>query len=154
MEKSIVAAITDLKEAMLTKLEDALSIPMWSSISIPRQQTQAPVPSMAQSPSPLSRPQPPPPAAASPSSLCRDSPRCLPIQEGRNHLPSTEIEASNLRPPELTVKLHPNLLLESRLHTLALKLAMESYFGTKIMARCTVMGSTSFMHGIAYCRIK
>ena len=139
---------------MLTKLEDALSIPMWSSIPIPRQQTQAPVlPSMAQSPSPLSRPQPPPPAAASPSSLCRDSPRCLPIQEGRNHLPSTEIEASNLRPPELTVKLHPNLLSESRLHTLALKLAMESYFGPKIMARCTVMG-VHIIHGIAYCRIK
>ena len=72
------------------------------------------------------------------------SPRCLLIREGHNHLPSREIEITNLRPPEFTVQCHRNLTSESKIHTLALKLATESYFGTKVMAQCTVMGCTAY----------
>lgn len=35
-----------------------------------------------------------------------------------------------------------NLITESKIQTLALKLATESYFGPKVMGRCTVMGCT------------
>ncbi|KAL5502819.1 hypothetical protein EMCRGX_G009654 [Ephydatia muelleri] len=73
-----------------------------------------------------------------------DSPRCLPIREGCNHLPSSDIEKTNLRPPEFTVQCHRNLTTESKIHTLALKLETESYFGPKVFNRIEV---TRFSRG-------
>ena len=162
MEASIVDAIRDLKEAHLGKLDEIALTgkPSWparlhnsSTTPVPRtspsagQATPA-VPLLQHTAVPL-MPQPAPQlplpseVLLSPSTS-GDSPRCLPIREGHNHLPSNEIERSNLRPPEFTVQCHRSLTSESKIHTLALKLATESYFGTKVMAQCTVMGCTAF----------
>ena len=44
----------------------------------------------------------------------------------------------------MTIQLHRSLTAESKMPTLALKLAVESYFGLKVMAQCTVMGSSAY----------
>ncbi|KAL5491452.1 hypothetical protein EMCRGX_G016739 [Ephydatia muelleri] len=143
MEAGIVAAINNLKL-------DAFARPSWSART-PWDDSASPVPRTSaadQEASTLAfqQPQPPPLSRpfASPCTSNGDSPRCLPIRESQNHLPSSEIENSHLRPPELTVQLHRNLTAESKIHTLALKLAVESFFGHQVMARCTVMGCATY----------
>ena len=37
-----------------------------------------------------------------------------------------------------------SLTAESKMPTVALKVAVESYFGIKVMAQCTVMGSAAY----------
>ena len=149
MEAGIVAAINNLKEALLGKL-DAFARPSWSART-PWDDSASPVPRTSaadQEASTLAFQQPQPPPLSrpfvSPCTSNGDSPRCLPIRESQNHLPSSEIENSHLRPPELTVQLHRNLTAESKIHTLALKLAVESFFGHQVMARCTVMGCATY----------
>ncbi|KAL5515478.1 hypothetical protein EMCRGX_G000650 [Ephydatia muelleri] len=140
MEASIVDAIRDLKEALLGKLDEiGLSgKPSWPA-RLPNNLTtpvSRPSPSVDQQASQYT-PVPQPPLVPLPSAVLLspitsgDSPRCLPIREGCNHLPSRDIEKTNLRPPEFTVQCHRNLTTESKIHTLALKLATESYFGPK-----------------------
>ena len=163
MEASIIDAIRDLKEALLGKKLDEIALtgkPSWparlhnsSTTPVPRpspsagQATPA-VPLLQHTAVPLMphpAPQLPLPSEVllSPSTS-GDSPRCLPIREGHNHLPSSEIERSNLRPLEFTVQCHHSLTSESKIHTHSQKLASESYFGTKVMVQCTVMGCTAF----------
>ena len=153
MEASIVDAIKDLKEALLGKLDEiGLSgKPSWPA-RLPNNLTtpvSRPSPSVDQQASQYT-PVPQPPLVPLPSAVLLslitggDSPRCLPIREGCNHLPSSDIEKTNLRPPEFTVQCHRNLTTESKIHTLALKLATESYFGPKVMGQCTVMGCTQY----------
>eukprot|EP00731_Ephydatia_muelleri_P001183 Em0001g1183a len=47
---------------------------------------------------------------------------------GKPSWPASDIEKTNLRPPEFTVQCHRNLTTESKIHTLALKLATESFW--------------------------
>ena len=154
MEASIVDAIRDLKEALLGKLDEiALSgKPSWparlqSNLTTPVSRPSPSVNREAPAPqqSPVSQPSMPLPSAVLLSPIPGgDSPRCLQIREGSNHLPSSDIDKTTLRPPELTVQCHRNLTTESKIHTLALKLATESYFGLKVMGQCTVMGCTQY----------
>lgn len=44
----------------------------------------------------------------------------------------------------MTIQRHRSLTVESKMRTLALKLAVESYFVLKVMAQCTVMGSAAY----------
>ena len=67
-----------------------------------------------------------------------ESPRCLPFGKAINCLPSSETDKS-----VQLVRLG-SLTAESKMPTLALELAMESYFGIKVMAQCTVMGSAAY----------
>eukprot|EP00731_Ephydatia_muelleri_P009086 Em0004g1424a len=153
MEAGIVAAINNLKEALLGKL-DAFARPSWSASThwddsaspVPRTSAADQEASTLAFQQPQSMPQPPPLSRpfASPCTSNGDSPRCLPIWESQNHLPSSEIENSHLRPPKLTVQLHHNLTAESKIHTLALKLATESFFGIQVMACCTVTGCATY----------
>lgn len=162
MEASIVDAISDLKQALLGKLDEiALSgKPPWPARLQSNHGTPVPRPSpsanleapvLPSQPTPVLVPQPPPApqqplhsAVLLSPSTGGDSPRCLPIRESQNHLPSSEIDRTTLRPPEFTVQCHRILTSESKIHTLALKLATESYFGTKVMAQCTVMGCSAY----------
>eukprot|EP00731_Ephydatia_muelleri_P003077 Em0001g3077a len=114
METGIVAAINDMKPALLGKL-DTFSRPSWSARThwdygaLPVHRTSA---ADQETPSALAVQQPPSlPASNRPfpphkSTSNGYSPRCLPIRESHNCLPSSEIENSHLRPPELTVQLH------------------------------------------------
>ncbi|KAL5505451.1 hypothetical protein EMCRGX_G006883, partial [Ephydatia muelleri] len=125
MEASIVDAIRDLKEALLGKLDEiALSgKPSWPA-RLPNNLTtpvSRPSPSVDQQAS-QHTPVPQPPLVPLPSAVLLspitsgDSLRCLPIREGCNHLPSSDIEKTNLRPPEFTVQCHRNLTTESKIH--------------------------------------
>ena len=148
MEASIVDAIRYVKEALLGNQDEiALSgKPSWparllNNLTTPVSRPSPSVDKQASQHTPV----PQPPLVPLPSAVLLspitggDSPRCLPIREGCNHLPSGDIEKTNLRPPEFTVQCHQNLTTESKIHTLALKLATESYFGPKVMGLCTVM---------------
>lgn len=50
------------------------------------------------------------------------------------------IPYNELVSPQKTVDKYPNLLKKSKLTTLAIKLAKESYFGKSVMCSCTVRG--------------
>ena len=56
-------------------------------------------------------------------------------------LPSSAINKKKLVPPETVIENNRSLMCPSKVSTLALKLAKESFFGEEIMARCTVAGS-------------
>ena len=56
-------------------------------------------------------------------------------------LPSSVINKKKLVPPETVIENNRNLMCPSKVSTLALKLAKESFFGEDIMARCTFAGS-------------
>ena len=56
-------------------------------------------------------------------------------------LPSSVINKTKLVTPNSIIQSNPSLMCPSKVPTLALKLAKESFFGDEVMARCTVAGS-------------
>ena len=62
------------------------------------------------------------------------------MKDSGNHLPSSEIQTDTLASPENVVMRYHKLAIESKIHTLALKLAVESFFGVNVMSRCTPLG--------------
>ena len=53
-------------------------------------------------------------------------------------LPSSAIDHTKLVPAKVVIDRNPKLLCESKVSTLALKLARESFFGEAVMLKCTV----------------
>ena len=76
----------------------------------------------------------------------QDSHRCFPValtaKASSNALPSSSInrEADELIAPETIVQKFPHLRNPSKVATLAVKLAMRSFFGPRVLARCTPKG--------------
>ena len=56
-------------------------------------------------------------------------------------LPSSAINKAKPIPPKTVIQSNPSLMCPSKVPTLTLKLAKESFFGEEVMARCTVAGS-------------
>ncbi len=67
-------------------------------------------------------------------------PEPFPIRFIGHWLPSSEIQKDKLQNPEAILTKHPRLRCDSRVATLAVKLAKDAYFGEKVLAKCTVMG--------------
>ena len=67
-------------------------------------------------------------------------PEPFPIKFMGHSLPSSEIEKEKLQDPSAVLAKHPKFRCESRIATLAVKLAKDAYFGPKILSKCTVMG--------------
>lgn len=68
------------------------------------------------------------------------SPEPFGIKFGENILPSSEIPRAGLVPAEHILQKFSRLRCESKVGTLAVKLAREAIFGDKVLIRCTVMG--------------
>ena len=76
-----------------------------------------------------------------PSTLC--TPTCLPIQTTSNKVsvsPSEIINKGALLPVDVVLKKYPKLKGSSRAGELALKHAMEAFFGEEVLIKCTVKG--------------
>lgn len=78
----------------------------------------------------------------------KSPPQCFPIEGRKRHdqnasLPSIEIKKENLSPSDIILKKYPALHNENSISTLAVKLAQFSYFGPKVLKKCTVMGCSS-----------
>lgn len=56
-------------------------------------------------------------------------------------LPSSAINKKKLLPPKTVIQNNQSLMCPSKVPTLALKLAKESFFGEDVMARCTFAGT-------------
>ena len=67
-------------------------------------------------------------------------PEPFPIKFVGHSLPSIEIEKEKLQDPSAVLAKYPKFRCESRIATLAVKLAKDAYFGVKILSKCTVMG--------------
>lgn len=80
----------------------------------------------------------------------QSTPSCFPVErkvkrkEQKPSLPSIHIDKENLAPYETVMKKYSSLQKENVIGKLAVKLAKESFFGTDVMKRCTVMGCTKF----------
>ena len=59
-------------------------------------------------------------------------------------LPSSAIKKSELLQPTTVFQKYPNLLCESKLGTLAVKLAREAFFGDQVLMKCTVAGERDY----------
>lgn len=57
---------------------------------------------------------------------------------------STQNTNLQLLNPDLVVEKYYKLKIPSKISTLAVKLARESFFGTDLMAKCTVKGTREF----------
>ena len=68
----------------------------------------------------------------------------LPLKNNENSLPSDVIQKNKLEQAESIIKLHPKLKVESKVGNLAVKLARGAFFGSDVMARCTVQGARDF----------
>ena len=72
-------------------------------------------------------------------------PSCLTIRRKiSNVVPSTAINKTILLPSSVVLSRYPNLKGETKVGTLAMRLARESFFGEDVMAKCTVMGCRDF----------
>ena len=67
-------------------------------------------------------------------------PEPFPVKFVGHSLPSMEIEREKLQDPSAVLAKYPKLRCESRIATLAVKLAKDAYFGVKVLSKCTVMG--------------
>ena len=67
-------------------------------------------------------------------------PEPFPIKFIGHSLPSSDIEKEKLQDPSTVLAKYPKLRCESRIATLAVKLAKDSFFGVKTLSKCTVMG--------------
>ena len=74
------------------------------------------------------------------------TPRCNPIRPKKNAkvLPSSAICKDKLSNPAFILSKYPKLCCESKIPTLATKLAREAFFGDNVLACCTVMGCREF----------
>ena len=57
--------------------------------------------------------------------------------------PSSTINKTKVVDPQKVIESHSSLICPSKISTLAMKLAKESFLGEEVMARCTVAGSIS-----------
>ena len=64
----------------------------------------------------------------------------FPVTSGKNCLSSTEIKKHKLVSAERVVSKYSKMKTESKVGTLAVKLARQSFFGDDVMRRCTVQG--------------
>ena len=69
-----------------------------------------------------------------------DSHEPFPIKSTGHNLPSSEIDKAELQPVETILRKFPKLQCESKIGTLAIKLAKVAIFGDKVLFKCTVMG--------------
>ena len=69
-----------------------------------------------------------------------ESPEPFPIKCAGHCLPSMEIEVAKLLPVEAVLNKFPKLQCESKIGTLAVKLAKVAIFGDEVLIKCTVMG--------------
>ena len=69
-----------------------------------------------------------------------DTPEPFPIKFTGNSLPSSEIDKTKLQPVETILHKFSKLHCESKIGTLAVKLAKVSIFGDQVLLKCTVMG--------------
>ena len=91
----------------------------------------------------------PPPTTPYSNPTQKTVPQCFSIQERRKKdklasLSSFEIEKENLVPVEAVLKKYPSLRHETNAGKLAVKLAREAFFGSKVLKQCTVMGCRNF----------
>lgn len=63
-----------------------------------------------------------------------------PIQQTSQATNMSQASISTLSPPFVVVEKYPMLKCMSRMPTLAVKLARESFFGKNMMVKCTVQG--------------
>ena len=77
-----------------------------------------------------------------PSEATNSSP--FPVTMGKNCLASFEIKKCKLIPAERVVSKFSKMKTESKIGTLAVKLARQSFFGDDVMKRCTVQGVREF----------
>ena len=71
---------------------------------------------------------------------CSFSPESFPIKFGENILPSSAIDRSSLTAVDVILSKFSKLRCESKVGTLAVKLAKEALFRDKVLIKCTVMG--------------
>ena len=69
-----------------------------------------------------------------------DAPEPFPIKFTGNSLPSSEIDKTTLQPVKTILHKFSKLHCESKIGTLAVKLAKVSIFGDQVLVKCTVMG--------------
>ena len=62
----------------------------------------------------------------------------------KSNTPLPSIDKSKLISPDEVVAGHPKLLKLSKIPTLSVKLARDSYFGKEVMVCCTVRGLSGF----------
>ena len=67
-------------------------------------------------------------------------PESFPIKFVGNSLSSSVIQKQKLQSPEAVLAKYSKLCCESRVATLSVKLAKDAYFGSEVLAKCTVMG--------------
>ena len=67
-------------------------------------------------------------------------PESFPVKCGDNIVPSSAIDMSKLVPISVILCKFPKLRCDSKVGTLAVKLAREAMFGDDVMVKCTVMG--------------
>ena len=68
----------------------------------------------------------------------------FPVSVGKNTCQSSEIKKSKLVSVERVVSKYSKMKTESKVGTLAVKLARQSFFGDDVMRRCTVQGAREF----------
>ena len=69
------------------------------------------------------------------------TPHCISIKPSKKvYLSSSYIQRNQLSNPDSIIEKYRVYRVESRIPTLAQKLAQESYFGENVLKRCTVMG--------------
>ena len=68
----------------------------------------------------------------------------IPANKGKNCLPSSEIKKSKLVSAEVVINKFSKMKTESKVGTLAVKLARQTYFGDEVMRKCTVQGVREF----------
>ena len=87
---------------------------------------------------------PTPPSLTVNSTPASSMPFPLPVKNNENSLPSDVIQKNKLEKPGSIIKLHPKLKVESKIGNLAVKLCRGAFFGSDVMARCTVQGARDF----------
>lgn len=68
----------------------------------------------------------------------------FPAITGKNCLPSSEIKKSKLVSAGVVINKYAKMKTESKVGTLAVKLARQAYFGDEVMQKCTVQGIREF----------
>ena len=112
------------------------------SVTVRSSSLLAPVTTLGGSqPQPL--PSPSSPKSPVPLSCSDESPRPLPYQvtSAKAHvLPASAIDSAKLIPVNVVLATYPKLQCESKMSTLAVKLATHAIFGESVMSQCTVAG--------------
>ena len=71
-----------------------------------------------------------------------------PVPPVEHEVPSSDIVATTLITSMDVVQKYPNYRMESKMTSLAVKLAREAFFGDEILRRCTPRGWTNLPHDV------